>query len=161
MTTLAVKPTKPVKKTVYETEQTPNGHWKIFKHEDGSLYKEYRSDIEFFDKPLVSIVSGIHPETRTQGCARGIVAIGPKAAGVVAVGQFCEGYFCLGQFVFARVIGVGQFTIAPIAIGQMSLAIAGIGQMGAAILGVYQAGLGFAGYGQSMVNLSALFESAF
>ncbi|MEM9413081.1 MAG: hypothetical protein AAGA30_18370 [Planctomycetota bacterium] len=161
MTALAVEPTKPIKKTVYEVEETPHGRWMRFKHKNGSMYKEYRSNIEVFDRPLVSIVSGIHPETGKSGYARGIVAVGPKASGVVAVGQFCEGYFCLGQFAFARVIAIAQFAVAPISIGQMSLALAGIGQMGMAFFGIYQAGVVFAGLGQSLFQLANYFAPAF
>ncbi len=147
------KPSKPIKHPRFEVEETAYGQWRIYKHENGGLYKEYTSNAELFDLPLVSIVSGCDPKTKKQGHARGVVAIGPKASGVFAIGQFCEGYFCLGQFAVSRVVAIGQFTLAPLGIGQMAIIAIGAGQMGIGGLAAFQMGaVLLGGVGQALVD---------
>jgi len=156
------KPSKPIKQIEYEIEETAIGERKIFRHDDGSVYKEYRSYAEIFDYPLVSIVSGRHPKTKRQGHARGLVAIGPRASGVIAIGQFCQGYFAIGQFAVARVAAIGQFTLAPIGIGQMGIFAIGIAQLGIGGWGLLQQGLVFVGgVGQQVTEVESLLSWMF
>lgn len=146
--------TKPTKKFDYSFEQSQHGEWKIYHHKNGSLYKEFRSYAEFFDLPMVSIVSGVSPETKRQGHARGVLAIGPKATGVIAIGQLSQGYIAIGQLAVGRVFALGQVAVAPLAIGQLGLFGIGIAQLGIGGLGIFQSGLAIiAGIGQQVHSL--------
>ena len=150
------QPSKPVKQIDYEIEETPRGERKIFRHNNGGVYKEYRSYAEIFGLPLVSIVSGCHPETKWLGHARGFIAIGPRASGVIAIGQFCQGYIAFGQFAVARIAAIGQFTLAPLGIGQMAIFAIGVAQMGIGGWGVFQMGLAFfGGIGQRIIEIGS------
>ncbi len=73
-------------------------------------------------------------DVRTEGTARGVVAIGPRAVGViafgnVAVGLFAFGHICLGLLAFGAValagsVAVGGASLAPLG-AAVGLAAAG------------------------------------
>lgn len=139
----------------YEYVDTAFGTWTLYEFENGVKYRQYSSHIMVGEKPLVSITSGISPETGKMAVADGFVAIGQRAKGFVAIGQFASGYVSVGQFVTARVLGIGQFCVAPLGIGQFTLAVAAIGQMGIAGTGIFQSAITFfGGLGQSILDLS-------
>lgn len=151
---ILTKPKKPVKQAEFTIQETSHGTWTYRFGKNGIQYKEYRSHAKLFDLPLVSIASGINPDTKRMATAEGFIAIGNRAKGFIAIGQFCQGYISIGQFCTARIFGIGQFTFAPIAIGQFSLAVFGLGQMGASLSGIYQIGISLVGgIGQSIINV--------
>lgn len=140
----------------YHYEDNGSGIWKSYEFENGVKFREYTSHAVIGELPLVSITSGINPETGKMALAKGVIAIGQRSEGVVAIGQFASGYFSIGQFVTARIAGVGQFCIAPLAIGQMTFAVAAIGQMGIVGTGILQFGVSFfGGIGQQLLDLSS------
>ena len=61
-------------------------------------------------------------DVRTEGTARGIVAIGPKAVGVIAFGNVAVGLFAFGN-VAVGLLAFGAVTLAGlVAVGGLSLA---------------------------------------
>lgn len=154
MDSTTILPVKPPRKFDFETRRTASGEWKIYIYPDGRIFREYRSDVEIGDRPLVSIVRGTDPRTGRMGHARGVVAIGQRATGFIAIGQFCNGYLSLGQFVTARIAAIGQFAVAPVTLSQFSLSIACVAQLGVTGWGIMQAGaVVFAGFGMEITNI--------
>lgn len=138
----------------YQYVETGMGTWKSYEFENGAKFNEFTSHSRFGDLPLISIASGIDPETGKLAVARGVVAVGQRSQGVVAIGQFVNGYLAIGQFVTARIAGIGQFCVAPLAIGQFSIAVAAIAQVGIVGTGIMQMGVSvFGSIGQSVLNL--------
>ena len=142
------------KKVPYEVTNDTFGVWRTYVHPNGSKFTEYSSHRHEFGMPLFQSVSGISPETGKAACAKGVIAVGQWATGYLAIGQFASGWFSVGQFCTARVAGVGQFVLAPLAIGQMSIAVATICQLGIAGWGTMQSGaVIFGGLGQKLLQL--------
>ena len=147
-------PVKPVKKIEYDFRENENGVWKYHLNDKGCVYREFRSHVEVFDRPLISFVAGINPETEKIGQADGIIAIGQKAKGILAIGQFSQGYISIGQFAVGRVFAFGQFAVAPLAIGQMTIAVAAVSQFGLGMFGAFQVGFTVVGgVGQEIFSL--------
>lgn len=139
----------------YEYTDTGAGTWKSFEFENGVKFKQYTSHMMIGEQPLISVASGIDPETGKMATAEGFIAIGQRAKGFFAVGQFASGWISIGQFVTARIAGIGQFCVAPLAIGQFSIAVAAIAQMGIVGTGILQSGLAFfGGWGQAVLDVS-------
>lgn len=147
MTSIALKPVKPIKDPQFEITETTSGTWKtLVDPKSKTKYSEFRSDAELFGKPLVSIVSGIDPRTRKMGLADGHIAIGQRARGTIAIGQFCNGsVFALGQFCTSRFAAIGQFVAAPICVGQFAFGVLALGQFALGLLALGQ--IGFAAVG--------------
>lgn len=125
-------------------------------------HREFISHRTLFNMPLVNISLGVDPATGRTSVAKGLIAIGKRAAGIVSIGQFSTGYVSLGQFSAGRVISIGQFSIAPISVGQFGFGAAVVGQMGMAIFGVFQTGIvTHAGIGQSILHLGQLLKNLF
>jgi hypothetical protein len=149
MTSFAIKPTKPVKPTKFETTVTQRGTWRKCDLGGGQKFCEFKSHAEVGDQPLVTIAWGIDPDTRKMATAEGFIAIGQRAKGVIAIGQFVNGHFAFGQFAVARVAAIGQFVVAPLAAGQFAIAVATVAQSGLAGWGILQIGTTvFGGLGQ-------------
>jgi hypothetical protein len=65
-------------------------------------------------------------DVRTEGTARGIVAIGPRAVGVIAFGNVAAGLFAFGN-VAVGMLAFGAVALAgSVAVGGLSLAPLGI-----------------------------------
>jgi hypothetical protein len=73
-------------------------------------------------------------DVRTEGTARGFIAIGPRAIGIIAFGNFAFGLFAFGNFAFG-VFAFGALTIA----GLLSIGGIALAPLGAA-LGLAAAG---------------------
>jgi len=143
-----------LEKPDYKITDTGSGVWREYLYQSGALFREYTSHAEMFGMPVVSLVSGVSPETGKRGVARGVVAIGARASGFLAIGQFASGYVTVAQFGTARLIGVGQFIAAPLALGQFAIAVAAIAQFAAAGTGIFMAGVtAFGGLGMQVANL--------
>lgn len=127
-----------LEKPEYKITDSGSGVLKEFMYEHGGTYREFTSYATLFGMPLISIVNGINPETGKRGVAKGFIAIGGKAKGVIAIGQFANGWFTLAQIGTARIFGLGQMMIAPLAIGQLAIAAAAIGQIGLVGVGIFQ-----------------------
>ena len=150
-TTFNYKLEKPPK---YQYVDNGTGVWKTFEFENGVKFKEFTSHMKFGDLPLISISSGMDPETGKMAIADGVIAIGQRSKGVVALGQFASGYLAVGQFVTGRIAAVGQFCLAPLSIGQFSIAVAAIAQMGIVGTGIMQMGIAFfGGIGQMVLDV--------
>jgi hypothetical protein len=81
-------------------------------------------------------------DVRTQGTARGFIAIGPRAIGIIAFGNVAVGLFAFGNI-----------TLGAIAFG--ALAIAGLLSFGGISLAPLGAGLGLAAVGQTAFGMIA------
>lgn len=135
----------PAKKQIkYEYVETASGVWKRYVDLNGRKFAEYRSNANLFGVPLLSVASGLDPETNRMAQANGIVAIGQRAKGLVAIGQFCSGYVAVGQFAVGRVAAIGQFSLAPVAVGQFSFGFLAVAQIGAAGWGLFSIGISLA-----------------
>jgi hypothetical protein len=66
-------------------------------------------------------------DVRTEGTARGFVAIGPKAVGVIAFGGVAVGLFAFGGFAIGAVAFGWMAVAALISCGGISLAPVGVG----------------------------------
>jgi hypothetical protein len=147
-----------IDKPAIKTTTTENGVWRTAEFENGAKYREFTSHRTMFDRPLISYVSGIDPETLKRPTARGIIAVGPKAIGTIAIGQFAAGSITIGQFCAARFLAVGQFCVAPLSVGQFAIGGAIVAQMGVAVYGIVQSGIvTHNGIGQNLVKLAQLF----
>jgi hypothetical protein len=72
-------------------------------------------------------------DIRVQGCARGIIAIGPRAVGIVAFGGaacgvfsfggFSAGIFSMGGFALSLILAFGGFAFAPVGIAYGGFAL--------------------------------------
>ncbi|HIJ51812.1 MAG TPA: hypothetical protein HPP66_01515 [Planctomycetes bacterium] len=67
-------------------------------------------------------------DVRTQGTARGFIAIGPRAVGIIAFGNVAVGLFAFGNFAFGA-LAFGFFAIA----GLLSLGGISLAPLGAAV----------------------------
>ena len=89
-------------------------------------------------------------DVRTEGTARGIVAIGPKAVGVIAFGNIALGLFAFGNvavgvlafgaFSLAAFLAVGGLCISPLGVA-LGLVVAGQGAFGLIACGGLAVGL--------------------
>ena len=87
-------------------------------HRYGRFGYEYRSQAELFGLPWIHVASGWDPETHRPRCARGIVAVGPRALGVLAIGGAALGLFAVGG------VSAGFFSLGGLSLGLL-LAIGG------------------------------------
>ena len=83
-------------------------------------------------------------DVRTEGTARGIVAIGPRAVGViafgnVAVGLFAFGHICLGFIAFGAVALAGSVAVGGISLAPLGAAL-GLAAVGRVACGIIAAG---------------------
>jgi hypothetical protein len=147
-----IPPQKPVKKN--QGYRTALGVWQAINYPEGHSYRDFRSHVEFLERPLINIRWGRDPNTGTMATAEGWIAFGQRASGFIAVGQFVNGTLSIGQFATGRVAAIGQFAAAPLAVGQFSIALAAIGQAGIAGWGIYQQGIVFfGGIGRSLLQV--------
>jgi predicted Ser/Thr protein kinase len=79
---------------------------------------EYRSRAELFGVPWIHVASGWDPQTGRPRCARGIIAVGPRALGGLAIGGAATGVFAMGG------LSIGFFSLGGCALGIL-LAIGG------------------------------------
>lgn len=80
-------------------------------------YFEYISDYEMFGIPL------IHINSKRNGMAKGIIAIGAFSVGVISVGGFSLGVFSIGGFSLGLLFAFGGGAIAPLGVAMGGLAI--------------------------------------
>lgn len=164
MSTITVKPTKPVKTKVEELV-TKHGVWRIYDDDSKKAYGSYRefnSHLKIFGRPLYSYAKGINPDTGWLSCANGILAVGQRAKGFIAIGQLASGTIAMGQVATGRAVAVGQVAIAPLAAGQLALGVAVVGQLGFGGWGVFQTGAYvFSGIGMRTFDVMKLFASWF
>jgi hypothetical protein len=80
-------------------------------------------------------------DVRTEGTARGIVAVGPRAVGViafgnVAVGLFAFGHICLGFIAFGAVALAGSVAVGGVSLAPLGAAVglAAVGQVACGII---------------------------
>lgn len=80
-------------------------------------------------------------DIRTEGTARGIVAVGPRAVGViafgnVAVGLFAFGHICLGFIAFGAVALAGSVAVGGISLAPLgaALGLAAVGRVACGII---------------------------
>lgn len=83
-------------------------------------------------------------DVRTEGTARGIVAIGPRAVGVlafgnVAVGLFAFGHICLGFISFGAMALAGSVAVGGISAAPLGAA-PGLAELGRVACGIIAAG---------------------
>ena len=83
-------------------------------------------------------------DVRTQGTARGFIAIGPRAVGIIAFGNVAVGLFAFGNFAFGA-LAFGAFALAAlISFGGISLAplgaALGLAAVGRTALGMIACG---------------------
>jgi hypothetical protein len=125
------------------------GTTRKYLYESGLLFREFKSHLKVGSLPLIHITVGIDPQTGKRLCARGIIAIGRKAAGVIAIGQFAFGFISIGQASFG-VISIGQLAIGLLAgLGQLSIAaLFAAGQMALGFVAIGQFSAGFYILGQ-------------
>ena len=127
----------------YKVEKTRGGTWRSFLHENGQLFREYRSHRTVLGLPLVHYTRGRSPETGRRVVARGFFAFGRYAVGVVAFGQTALGVVAFGQAGIGLLAGVGQAATGVVALGQVALGLAlGIGQLATGYVAVGQLALG-------------------
>ena len=81
-------------------------------------------------------------DVRTQGTARGFIAIGPRAVGIIAFGNVAVGLFAFGNLAFG-------------ALAFGALAIAGLVSLGGISLAPAGAALGLAAVGQTAFGMIA------
>ena len=81
-------------------------------------------------------------DVRTEGTARGLVAIGPRAVGIIAFGKVAVGLFAFGNL-----------ALGAIAFG--ALAIAGLVSLGGITLAPFGAAVGLAAAGQTALGMIA------
>ena len=125
------------------------GTTRKYLYESGMLFREFKSHLKVGNLPLIHIVTGINPQTGKRLWARGIIAIGKKAAGVIAIGQAAFGFISIGQASFG-VISIGQLAIGLLAgLGQLSIAtLFSAGQMAIGFVAIGQFAAGFYVLGQ-------------
>lgn len=88
-------------------------------------------------------------DVRSQGCARGFIAIGPRAVGFIAFGGmacgvfsfggFSAGVFSMGGFALSAILAFGGFAFAPVGIAYGGFAL-GLLAMGGFACGICAAG---------------------
>jgi len=81
-------------------------------------------------------------DVRTQGTARGFIAIGPRAVGIIAFGNVAVGLFAFGNFAFG-------------ALAFGALAIAGLLSLGGISLAPLGAAVGLAAVGRTAIGMIA------
>jgi hypothetical protein len=84
---------------------------------------EWKSKTRILGVPLVHVAFGRDKNGKMR-----------VAKGIVAIGQFGIGAITIAQFGVGAIIGIGQFTIAPLALGQFAFGLAAAGQFGIGIL---------------------------
>ncbi len=116
----------------YVFSQSRWGITRKYLYESGMLFSEFKSHLKIGSLPLVHTTSGINPETGKRLWAKGVIAVGRKAAGVIAIGQLAVGIIAIGQLSIALVAGLGQLSIAILfSAGQAAAALVAIGQFAA------------------------------
>jgi len=83
-------------------------------------------------------------DVRTEGTARGFIAVGPRAVGIIAFGNVAVGLFAFGNFAFG-VLAFGALTIAGLlSVGGISVApfgaAVGLASIGRAAFGMIACG---------------------
>jgi len=83
-------------------------------------------------------------DVRTEGTARGIVAVGPQAVGVlafgnVAVGLFAFGHICLGFISFGAIALAGSVAVGGISLAPLGAAL-GLAAVGRVACGIVAGG---------------------
>jgi hypothetical protein len=91
-------------------------------------------------------------DIRTQGTARGVIAIGPRAVGIFAFGGFAAGIFAFGGFslglfsaggfALGLLCAWGGFGMGGVVSGGMALGIVAVGGMAVGLLAAGGAGVG-------------------
>jgi hypothetical protein len=137
----------------YVFSQSRWGATRKYLYDSGMLFREFKSHLKIGTLPLVHITLGINPETGKRLWAKGVIAIGRKAAGIIAIGQLAIGIISIGQLSISLLIALGQLSIAglfaagqagigAVAIGQVAVGFVAIGQFAAGFYALGQAGIG-------------------
>ena len=127
----------------YRIDRTDFGVWRRYLYSTGACFAEFKSHRVHFGLPLVHFTRGICPETGKRVTAKGIVAVGRRAAGVVAVGQASFGFFAFGQLALGLIFGLGQATSGIVAIGQIAAGLhMAVGQFACGEYVLAQLGIG-------------------
>jgi hypothetical protein len=104
---------------------------------------DYSSSFTFLGLPLVSIATGIDPETGRKRVAKGVIAIGDLAVGFVAIGGAAFGGIALGGAAVGF-IGIGGAAVG-ILLALGGAAFGGVALGGTAV-GLVAIGGGAVGY---------------
>ncbi len=134
------------------------GTTRKYLYNSGMLFREFKSHLKIGTLPLVHITLGVNPETGKRLWAKGLIAVGRKAAGIIAIGQLAIGVISIGQLSIAPLIAIGQLSIAGLfAAGQAGIGTVAIGQaaIGWIAVGQFAAGfyvLGQAGFGKFVLS---------
>jgi hypothetical protein len=133
----------------YVFSQNRLGATRKYLYESGMLFREFKSHLKIGALPLVHITLGVNPETGKRIWAKGVIAIGRKAAGIIAIGQLAIGVISIGQLSIALLIALGQLSIAGLfAAGQGSVGAVAIGQAAGGLVAIGQFAAGFYALGQ-------------
>jgi hypothetical protein len=84
---------------------------------------EWKSRQQVCGYPLVYVAFGRDSNGRLR-VAKGFIAVGQFGVGAITVAQFGVGFL----------LGLGQFTIAPLALGQFAFGLVALGQFGIGLL---------------------------
>jgi len=119
------------------------GTTRKYLYNSGMLFREFKSHLKIGTLPLVHITLGVNPETGKRLWAKGLIAVGRKAAGIIAIGQLAIGVISIGQLSIGLLIAMGQLSIAILfAAGQVGIGFVAIGQLAAGFYVLGQAGFG-------------------
>jgi hypothetical protein len=137
----------------YVFSQNRLGTTRKYLYESGMLFREFKSHLKIGALPLVHITLGVNPETGKRIWAKGVIAIGRKAAGIIAIGQLAIGVISIGQLSIAPLIALGQLSIAGLfAAGQVGIGTVAIGQAAVGWIAVGQFAAGFYALGQAGIG---------
>jgi hypothetical protein len=119
------------------------GTTRKYLYNSGMLFREFKSHLKIGTLPLVHITLGVNPETGKRLWAKGLIAVGRKAAGIIAIGQLAIGVISIGQLSIGLLIAMGQLSIAGLfAAGQVGIGFIAIGQLAIGFYALGQAGFG-------------------
>lgn len=137
----------------YVFPQNRLGVTRKYLYESGMLFREFKSHLKIGILPLVHITLGVNPETGKRLWAKGVIAIGRKAAGIIAIGQLAIGIISIGQLSIALLIAMGQLSVAGLfAAGQAGIGAVAIGQAAVGLIAIGQFAAGFYALGQTGIG---------
>jgi tRNA A-37 threonylcarbamoyl transferase component Bud32 len=129
---------------------------KLPPHLRNAIGFDYKSKRTLFGLPLLHVASGVDPFTGKRRTAKGIIAVGDKAAGVISFGGIATGGIAFGG-VALGIVPFGGVSLGLISIGGVALGlIASYGGLAIAPIALGGLSVGYYAFGGGAFGIHAM-----